>query len=329
MMSQQILYPLRFSPIYQYRLWGGRRLAHLLTEPLPDGSVGEAWLLSDRDDHPSLVSDGILKGKTIVQLVKDHEQELMGKFAGLFPRFPLLLKFLDCQQVLSVQVHPSDDKKQLIPKGENGKTEAWLVLETTAESKVYAGLTPDTTPENLKTAIANHKVADHLHSFKPQTGDSILIKAGTVHTLDGVVVFEIQENSDITFRLYDWDRTDEKTGKPRELQIDKALACIDYRQINIGPITVNESLYIKRLILQSDYFLVWRHQNNHDFNVGELNEPRILVCIDGTGNIDCGDTQYFVKKGQVFLLPAVMGICSFKPEYAITLLEIGIPSYKL
>src|ERR1700761_2755055 len=130
-MVQTKLYPLKFEPIYQYRIWGGRRLANLLSKPLPpDDSIGEAWILSDRDDHPSEVTEGLLKGQTIKQLLADSPEEMMGKFSGKYKRFPLLLKFLDAQKVLSVQVHPSDDEKKYIPAGENGKTEAWVVLET-------------------------------------------------------------------------------------------------------------------------------------------------------------------------------------------------------
>src|SRR5277367_2945720 len=129
-MSQAPLYPLRFEPIYQYRLWGGRRLASLLAAPLPgDGPIGEAWVLSDREDHPSRVADGPLKGQTIGQLLQQFPEQVMGTFAGRFRRFPLLLKFLDVREMLSVQVHPADDKVELLPPGETGKTEAWVVLE--------------------------------------------------------------------------------------------------------------------------------------------------------------------------------------------------------
>src|SRR6202453_3410792 len=129
-MSQTPLYPLRFEPIYQYRLWGGRRLAHLLSAPLPgDGPIGEAWILSDRVDHSTLVANGLLKGRSIGQLLEEAPRQLMGKLAGSFSRFPLLLKFLDVRNKLSVQVHPADGAAELIPAGETGKTEAWVVLE--------------------------------------------------------------------------------------------------------------------------------------------------------------------------------------------------------
>ncbi len=185
-MSQIPLYPLRFEPIYQYRLWGGRRLADLLTAPLPgDGPIGEAWLLSDRDDHPSRVADGPLKGLTIRQLLEQSPEQLLGKLARRFQRFPLLLKFLDAREMLSVQVHPSDRQTDYLPAGEHGKTEAWVVLEAGPESRIYAGLKPGTTADVLRQALANRTVADHLASFTPKPGDGVFMQAGTVHSLGG------------------------------------------------------------------------------------------------------------------------------------------------
>lgn len=148
------LYPLRFQPIFQYRPWGGRRLANLLATPLPgDDPVGEAWLLSDREDHASVVAQGPLQGQTLGQLMRQWPEPLLGKLAGRFQRFPLLLKFLDARATLSVQVHPSDQQTAYLPPGESGKTEAWVVLEAGPEGIVYAGLKPGTTSEGLRQAI--------------------------------------------------------------------------------------------------------------------------------------------------------------------------------
>ena len=178
------LYPLRFEPIYEYRLWGGRRLAKLLSAPLPyDGPIGEAWLLSDRDDHTSVVADGPLKGRTIRQLLEESPEQLLGTLAGRFRRFPLLLKFLDARDTLSIQVHPSDRQTDYLPAGESGKTEAWVVLEASPESRIYAGLKPATTADDLRRAIENRTLAERLASFKPMPGDGVFLRAGTVHSL--------------------------------------------------------------------------------------------------------------------------------------------------
>jgi mannose-6-phosphate isomerase len=324
------LYPLRFEPIYLYRIWGGRRLDHLLTAPPPgDGPFGEAWLLSDRPEHPSRVADGPLKGRTIGQLLEQSRGQLLGRLAGRFRRFPLLLKFLDARDMLSVQVHPSDRQTDLLPAGESGKAEAWVVLEAGPESRIYAGLKPGTTPDDLRRALANRTVADHLAAFTPRPGDAVFIRAGTVHTLgDGVVVFEVQENSDVTFRLYDWDRVDARAGRPRALQVDQAMACIDFAQTAVGPVTpVMEATtpVLRERLFHSEQFSVWRLRGNTPFPVGAADTPRVLVCIAGKGQLEWDGTHYPVGQGDVVLLPAVVGACSYRPRDAVCLLEVALP----
>lgn len=329
-MNDQI-YPLKFDPIYQYRLWGGRKLAHLLSKPLPeDEPVGEAWLLSDRKDHANEVSEGKLKGKTITELMKNFRYEIMGRMGDHFDHFPLLLKFLDCKEVLSVQVHPSDDQKEYIPKGDTGKTEAWVVLETGDKSLIYAGLKKGTNKENLLESIENKSVSDRLHSFVPKKGDGVFIHSGTVHTLGGTVVFEVQENSDTTYRLYDWDRTDPKTGKPRELQVDKAMACIDFDLVNISPVTPLKSNTIKNAekLFDNEHFKLWSIKSKSGFTVGFKDEPAILICTEGKGIINYNDKDYSIDKGEVILLPAIIGQLDLQPEKEITLLQIAIPDKK-
>jgi mannose-6-phosphate isomerase len=324
------LYPIRFEPIYQYRIWGGRQLADLLTAPLPGNDpIGEAWVLSDRDDHASLVANGPLKGLTIGQMFKQSQEQLMGKLAGKFNRFPLLLKFLDAHEMLSVQVHPSDMQKDLIPEGEHGKTEAWVVLESTSESKIYAGLKPKTTAGNLKQSIKSGTIEDHLSSFTPKPGDGIFLPAGTVHSLGGnIVVFEVQQNSDVTFRLYDWNHIDAKTGKPRDLQIDQAIACIDFAQgekAPVNPVSEEQHPVLRERLFQCEHFRLWRLSGKLPFTVGEKDTPRVLVCIDGEGELEHNNTSYAIRKGDVWLLPAIVGSCMFCPNATVSLLEIALP----
>ncbi len=327
-MSELTLYPLFFKPTYQYQLWGGRRLAHLLTEPLPEGPVGEAWLLSDRDDHASIVTEGLYAGYTLTQLFNQYPESIMGRLAGQFDRFPLLLKFLDAKEVLSVQVHPSDEQTQYIPKGDTGKTEAWVVLETGEKALIYAGLKKGTDEADVRKALDEHKVADYLHSFTPKPGDGVFIHSGAVHTLADVVVFEVQENSDTTYRLYDWDRIDAKTGKPRELDIDKAIACIDFSLTDIGPVkpdAVETMQVVREELFNDEHFIVWRLNTDKQFTVGAEDLLRILVCIDGKGDIAFDGTNYGIKKGDVVLLPAELGVMDCIPQGKINLLEIAIP----
>src|SRR5699024_2408983 len=154
------------------------------------------------------LSDGNTNRMEITILIEYYHYVIIVKLCYQFEQFPLLLKFVECKQVLSVQVHPSDEHKELIPKGNTGKSEAWIVMETDENSLIYAGLKKGTTKESLLKSIEDKSVGDHLHSFVPKKDDAIFIRSGTVHTLAGTVVFEVQQNSDVTFRLYDWDRTD-------------------------------------------------------------------------------------------------------------------------
>jgi len=324
-MNQTRLYPLRFDPIYQYRLWGGRHLASLLSTPLPgDGPIGEAWVLSDRSDHQSLVANGPLKGQTIGRLMEQCREQLMGKFAPRFRRFPLLLKFLDAHKMLSVQVHPSDAYPDLIPAGETGKTEAWVVIEAEKKSHIYAGLKAGTTADDLRHSIA----ADCLVGIVPKPGDAVFIPAGTVHTLGGgVVVFEAQQNSDVTFRLYDWGHVDAKTGKPRPLQVNQAFACIDFEGSAGGLVTsrVEANMPVEReRLFDCEPFQLWRLLGQASFPVGTAGEPRVLVCIGGSGQLEHAKIPYAVGKGDVWLLPAEVGVCAFHPSPQATLLEIAI-----
>jgi len=328
--TQTALYPLRFEPIYQYRLWGGRRLADLLAAPLPgDGPIGEAWVLSDRDDHASRVADGPLKGRTIGQLMEQSPEQLLGKLAGRFSRFPLLLKFLDVREMLSLQVHPADARKDLLPAGETGKTEAWVVLEAGTKSRIYAGLKSGITADDLRRAVACGVVADDVASFIPKQGDSVFIPAGTVHSLGGdVVVFEIQENSDVTFRLDDWGHIDPKTGRPRALQVDQALSAIDVAQGAVAPVApvVEETKPVEReRLFDCDHFRLWRLRGQSPFAVGAAGAPRVLVCIEGTGRVEHGGQTYAAAKGDVLLLPAAVGVGAFRPSGAVTLLEVALP----
>ena len=224
----------------------------------------------------------------------------MGKLAGRFRRFPLLLKFLDVHETLSVQVHPSDAQTALLPEGESGKTEAWVVLEAGTESRVYAGLRPGTTADGLRQALAKGAVADQLACFTPQPGDGVFIPAGTVHALGGdVVVFEIQENSDVTFRLYDWDHVDAKTGRPRALQVEQALACIDFAGSSAGlvaPVTEATTPVGRERLFQCAQFRLWRLRGQSPFTVGAAGVPRVLVCVEGEGQLEHDGATYASEK---------------------------------
>ena len=238
----------------------------------------------------------------------------MGKLAGRFRRFPLLLKFLDARELLSVQVHPADTRTDLLPAGETGKTEAWVVLEAGPKSRIYAGLKPGTTEADLRHALTNGGVADRLAYFTPKPGDAVFLPAGTVHSLGGdIVVFEVQQNSDVTFRLYDWDHVDAKTGKPRALQVDQALACIDFGECAgglVAPVVEATRPVERERLFHCEHFWLSRLHGDLPFAVGAPGVPSVLVCIEGSGHVEHGGAAYAAAKGDVLLLPAALGACT-------------------
>jgi mannose-6-phosphate isomerase len=227
-----------------------------------------------------------------------------------------------------VQVHPSDSQTAFLPQGEAGKTEAWVVLEAGPERIVYAGLKPGTTSAVLRQAITDRRVADQLASFRPKVGDGIFIPAGTVHSLGDLVVFEVQENSDVTFRLDDWGRADPKTGLGRPLQLEQALACIDFQRGPSGPVVpVVETAQgeLRERIFLCEYFGLWRIHGASPFQIGAVGTPRVLVCIAGDGRLEHDGVPYAIGRGDVLLLPAALGVCSCSSSSTITLLELSLP----
>jgi len=226
-------------------------------------------------------------------------------------------------------VHPSDRQTNYLPAGETGKTEAWVVLEAGTESRIYAGLKPATTADNLRRAIANGAVAERLVCFTPKPGDGVFLPAGTVHALGGdVVVFEVQQNSDVTFRLYDWDHVDAKTGQHRALQVDQAMACIDFAQGAIGPVApVVEAVkpVLRERLFLCKHFGLWRLRGESPFTVGTAGMPRALVCSPATVSWSTMVPIMPSVKGTCCFLPAVVGACVFRPRSAVSLLELSLP----
>lgn len=323
------LYPLRFEPIYQYRPWGGRRFVDLFAAPMPDGPVGEAWLLSDRDEHQSRVANGPLKGLSISQLIERWPEHVLGSSAGRFRRFPLLLKFIDARETLSVQVHPSDRQASDLRLDDSGKTEAWVVLEAEPDSLIYAGLKPGTTADDLRRSTSGAAVRERLACFTPKAGDGVFLPAGTVHAIGtGVVLFEVQQNSDQTFRLYDWDRVDPRTGEPRALQVDRALACADFSTgpvLPVLPVEQRRDPVLVEELFRCEQFGLRRFCGESRFSVGAQGTPRVLVCISGQGNLEHDERIFALRTGDVVLLPAAVGACDFQPSPAAILLEVALP----
>jgi mannose-6-phosphate isomerase len=300
-----------------------------LSSTLPgEDLVGEAWILSDRDEHSSVVANGPLKGMTLGQLMSEWPKQLLGDRRGAFKRFPLLLKFLDVRATLSVQVHPSDRQTAYLAPGECGKTEAWVVLGTGEDSLVYAGLNPGTTAAVLRDALASGTVTDQLASFVPSVGDAVFIPAGTVHSLRDLVIFEVQENSNVTFRLHDWNQIDPKTLEPRPLHVEQAMACIDFTQGAVAavvPVVQQLEPALRERLFDCEHFRLSRLRTKSPFSVGSAGAMRVLVCIAGEGHVRQNGADFRFSAGEVLVLPAEVGVCLCRPSGNVELLEISLP----
>lgn len=229
---------LRFEEGYFQRLWGGRKLETFYGKALPpEEAVGEAWLVADHASYESVVADGPYRGRTLNELVRAYRGALLGRLAAPTPfgRFPLLLKILDAREILSVQVHPDDACAKQLGEPDAGKTEMWYVLDAEPGSELICGLAADLTREGFATAVADGSLARRLDRYPVQGGSALFVPAGIVHALGaGVLLAEIQQNSDLTYRLYDWGRTDAR-GVPRALHVDKAMAAIRFGARHSGP----------------------------------------------------------------------------------------------
>jgi len=216
------------------RVWGGRELERVYGRTLPDATspFGESWEIVDRDPEQSIVTSGPMAGKSLHQLWSEHREEIFGSGLPDSPRFPILIKILDARDDLSIQVHPPVDKAAAL--GGEPKTEMWVIAEADPLSKLYVGLRKGVTRHDFETAIANGTVEGAVHSILPQAGDSIFIPSGRLHAIGaGLLIHEIQQNSDTTYRVFDWNRTG-LDGKPRALHVAESLASIDFDDFEPG-----------------------------------------------------------------------------------------------
>ena len=256
-----MLYPLTFRPIFKERVWGGRAIERLYGKQLPPGvPIGESWEISDRPGDASVIANGPLAGKDLRWLMEHHERELLGKAKSANGRFPLLIKILDAQEKLSLQVHPPAHKADEL-KGEP-KTEAWYIADAAPGAELYVGLKRGVTRAEFETKIKTGAVAECFHRVPVKAGDTMFLPSGRVHAIGaGLVIFEIQQNSDTTYRVFDWNRVG-LDKKPRELHVPESLASIDFEDFEPGLVSdpIQEVGPMKmRHLVQHELFQVSMH----------------------------------------------------------------------
>jgi mannose-6-phosphate isomerase len=319
------LLPLRFEPILRPMLWGGNRLAEWLTGAPSREPIGEAWILSDEGEQLSRVADGPFQGRTLRELLQQNGPRLLGRPLPEDGRFPLLLKFIHAQRDLSVQVHPNDEQAAKNQAGGKGKTEGWVVIQAETGAKIYAGLKPGVDRAAVENALRDQRVPEILHAAEPEPGDAFFLPAGTMHAIGaGLVLFEIQQTSDITYRLYDWDRVDPKTGQPRQLHINEALECIDFQQGPVYPALPIQQTSQRERLFSCPYFRLWRICSQRRFRVGAAGECRIVIVLEGEAELQFRREVFAVSPGTLILLPAEVGACECKPQGDMVVLEAGL-----
>jgi len=330
--------PLRFEPYLRPMVWGGRQLGEVLGKSLPDDSTyGEAWEISDHSSHASVVAAGPYKKQTLRHLMERHSDALLGEAAARHRRFPWLVKLLDAWDWLSVQVHPNDDDVARLWPGEGGKTEAWFILAAAPDSRIYAGLLPGVEEKDLRRALREGTVRECLHQFSPRPGDCIFLPAGTVHAVGGgVLMAEVQQTSDATFRLFDWNRRDAH-GRMRQLHLEEALACINWNSGPVHPIRAENypngehpssrrraSTAERQRLVQSPYFtLEYLHSSEPSRLGGGV--LQVLLVLHGRGWLEGDADEQPLVPGDTLLLPAALDGLTFHPERELGLLLSTLP----
>ena len=322
-MASMKLYPLQFEPILKERIWGGTKLKTFLNKPITSNITGESWEISIVENDVSVVVNGSLKGKSLNELINEFPEAVLGTkvYAQFGKQFPLLFKYLDAREDLSIQLHPNDE---LAKKRHNsfGKTEMWYVMQADTDARLIVGFKEKSSPEEYIKNLNNKTLLTILDTKKVKQGDVFMLDTGTIHAIGaGIVIAEIQQTSDITYRVYDFDRVD-ANGKTRELHNDLALEALNYGKIQAQRF-YSKTENIANEIVNCNYFTtnfipldgnIEIHKNQTSFTV--------YMCVEGDFKLTFVNESYSYKKGDTVLIPAA--ITDFQLSGKASILEIYI-----
>lgn len=311
--------PLRFTPILKRIRWGGRRLGDLLSKPIgAHADYAESWEVCDHGDDQSRVADGPYAGWTLRKLVRERGAELFGG-EPTPTQFPLLIKYLDAADRLSIQVHPNDEQAKRFDPNENGKTEAWVILHAEPGSKIYAGLKSGVDEQIIRDHIAAGTLAECLHVVAPRVGDCISIPAGTVHAIgEGVLLAEVQQSSDLTFRLDDWGRLG-SDGRPRPLHIEEAISCIDFNHGPVDPVTPHRISDHCEQLVEGSHFRLRRFAGSKPFQIPMEKRFHVVMVLDGRVRLSGVDWE--LRRGDTILVPGSDEDREWAPQGSVALLD--------
>jgi mannose-6-phosphate isomerase len=321
-----VLYPLTFLPIFKERVWGGCELERLYGKNLPPSQpIGESWEISDRPGDASVIANGPLAGKNLRWLMENHATEVLGDAKPAAEgRFPLLCKILDARDKLSLQVHPPGDKAKKL-KGEP-KTEIWFIADAAPDASLYVGLKRGVTRVEFEKKISDGSVADCFHCIPVHAGDAMFLPSGRVHAIGaGLVIFEIQQNSDTTYRVFDWNRVG-LDGNPRELHVAQSLASIDFNDFEPKLVETNFRSgpnFKFRYLVQDPLFKVHEMTvETAEFILLRDHQMRIIALVKGAAQIFSSDSKISVglQPGQFCLIPACVKKVEIKTQQQTTFL---------
>jgi mannose-6-phosphate isomerase len=324
------LYPLKFKPILKEKIWGGQNLKSTLNKKIPaTKNIGESWEISSVEDNISIVENGFLKGNALNELIEIYMGDLVGDrvFEQFGLEFPLLIKFIDANDVLSIQVHP-DDKLALQRHNSNGKTELWYIVSAEKNAELISGFNHEMDKDHYLQHLTKNEISEILNHEKVKTGDIFFIPAGRVHAIGaGIVLAEIQQSSDVTYRIYDWNRKDDK-GNYRELHTEEALDAIDFKVYDDYKTKYNSIKNQTSKILTNKYFetSILEFDQDIEKNYIFLDSFVIYMCLEGKFEIEYYESEKIVvEKGETVLIPAVIEHLILKPIVQSKLLEVYIP----
>ena len=318
-----MLYPLFFKPIAKERLWGGSKLKSYLKKPFNGEGIGESWELSAVAGDESVVSNGFLQGKELKDLIKIYKSDLVGR--SVYDRFgndfPILIKYIDAKKDLSVQLHPSD---QLAKARHNsfGKNEMWYIMNADPGAKLIAGFSNDTDQNEYQQCLESNKIESLLHYETVKSGDTFFIQTGTVHAIGaGILLAEIQQTSDVTYRIFDWNRKD-KDGNTRELHTTLALDAIDFSKRDKNKVTYDQKTNERNVMVNSPYFKtdIIPIDGEVRISMDDLDSFVVLMAVDGDHNILVNNTAYQLPFGSTVLIPACLKAFTIHADHSKVLM---------
>lgn len=316
-------YPLQFEPILKERIWGGEKLKTVLNKPITSKITGESWELSTVEGDVSVVANGQWKGQSLTALINESPNEILGTevYARFGKQFPLLFKYLDAREDLSIQVHPND----ALAKERHssfGKTEMWYIMQADDAARIIVGFKEKSNADDYLENLKNKTLLSILDDVKVESGDVFFLETGTVHAIGaGLVVAEIQQTSDITYRLYDFDRVD-AAGNTRELHVDQALEAINYNRVETKK-EYDKNVNVSNEIVDCPYFTTNFLPLDGEIAVSKSGKTfTVYMCVEGTFEIAYNNSKTQYKKGDTVLIPAAMN--AFILNGKASILEIYI-----